>query len=190
MKKRSLHYQRAMVIVHGRSELAICENIRSNLRLSQEVIGKNKGKESIQITSVMQLLADRRFQTPAGFGRAFEKVEFVKNRPQAFRLFIIMDTDDCTPAQREAFVTGGMFQTHWLAPYIVPIYNTPNLEQTMRQAGIPVEKKKDYIALFPVHHGDLDLGVVKQLRDKLKKLDCTNLDVYLDYCIQLAEKDL
>lgn len=38
MKKMEPSYQRSMVIVHGLSEQSICSNIKSNLRLPQEII--------------------------------------------------------------------------------------------------------------------------------------------------------
>lgn len=37
MKKMEPSYQRSMVIVHGLSEQSICSNIKSNLRLPQEI---------------------------------------------------------------------------------------------------------------------------------------------------------
>ena len=42
MKKMEPSYQRSMVIVHGLSEQSICSNIKSNLRLPQEIISRDK----------------------------------------------------------------------------------------------------------------------------------------------------
>lgn len=55
MKKMEPSYQRSMVIVHGLSEQSICSNIKSNLRLPQEIISRDNGRCSIQITSLMPL---------------------------------------------------------------------------------------------------------------------------------------
>ena len=41
MKKMEPSYQRSMVIVHGLSEQSICSNIKSNLRLPQEIISRD-----------------------------------------------------------------------------------------------------------------------------------------------------
>ena len=61
-----------------------------------------------------------------------------------------------------------MFDGHWLKDYIVPIYNDPNLEETMKKASIPINKKKEYITIFPTSHGDLDIAVAEKLYEKLK----------------------
>ena len=44
MKKMEPSYQRSMVIVHGLSEQSICSNIKSNLRLPQEIISRDNGR--------------------------------------------------------------------------------------------------------------------------------------------------
>ena len=64
-----------------------------------------------------------------------------------------------------------MFDGHWLKDYIVPIYNDPNLEDNvMKEASIPINKKKEYITIFPTRHGDLDITVAEKLYEKLKIL--------------------
>lgn len=184
-------YKNVMVIVHGKSEFAICKNIQSNLRLSQEIIARDGGKTSIQITALMDILNDSRFGTYRRFTSYFsDKIQCKRGELYHFRLFTIMDTDDCTDIQKQSYISGKMFSGHWLCRYIVPIYNSPNLEQTMKEAGIEIKKKKDYVTLFPTNHGDLDLEQAKKLRAKLAKCNSTNMDEYLKYCIELAEKRL
>lgn len=187
MKKREPSYQRSMVIVHGLSELSICSNIKSNLRLPQEIISRDGGKCSIQITSLMPLLNDSRFKDYKSFIRAFPKVEHGKSQLKNFQLFIIMDVDDCTEDEKKKFKDKSMFNGHWLKDYIVPIYNDPNLEGTMKKANIPIHKKKEYITIFPTSHGDLDITAAENLYEKLKKCYCTNMDEYIKACIENAK---
>ncbi|TKZ15846.1 hypothetical protein EZH24_13855, partial [Brachyspira catarrhinii] len=66
-----------------------------------------------------------------------------------FKIFIIMDTDDCTAQQKSEFINKNMFKNHWAYNYIVPIYNDDNLENVLIKATIEVENKKDYIKIFP-----------------------------------------
>lgn len=174
MKKKEPSYQRSMVIVHGRSELSICSNIKSNLRLPQEIISRDGGKCSIQITSLIPLLNDSRFKKYKSFIRNFPRVEHAHNKLENFQLFIIMDVDDCTEEEKTRFIDKSMFDGHWLQNYIVPIYNAPNLEETMKKAGIPIQKKKEYITIFPTNHGDLDISSAEDLYKKLKTCTCTN----------------
>ncbi|BAE86597.1 hypothetical protein DSY4808 [Desulfitobacterium hafniense Y51] len=177
-----------MSIVHGQSEYRICSSIKSNLRLKHEIIARDKGKTSIQVTSVMNILNDRRFATFKGFIRQFTDVNYEKGKLLNFSLFIIMDVDDCTPEQKNEFITKEMFKNHWLYEYIVPIYNDPNLEAAMKEAHIEVKRKKDYIIIFPTNHGDLDVTIAKEYLDKTKRCKCSNLYRYIEHCIFLAEK--
>lgn len=183
-------YQRIMVIVHGKSELAICSNIKSNLRLSQEIISNNKGNSSIQITGLMNILNDRRFKSFNSFKANFPKIQTCKKQLVDFNLFIIMDTDDCTSEQKQAFIDGSMFKDHWLAPYIVPIYNSPNLEQTMKEANIKIVKKTDYIEIFPTNHGDANLSQIQGLLKKLQACHSSNFHCYIQRCIELAKQNI
>ena len=97
-----------------------------------------------------------------------------------------MDVDDCTEDEKRKFKDKSMFDGHWLKDYIVPIYNDPNLEETMKKASIPINKKKEYITIFPTSHGDLDITVAEKLYEKLKNCNCTNMDEYIKTCIENA----
>ena len=187
---RANSYQKIMTIVHGKSELVICSNIKSNLRLPQEIVANNKGRSSIQITGLMSVLNDNRFKNIHAFKKEYSRVEVKKNELIDFQLFIIMDTDDCTDSQRASFIDKSMFKSHWLYPYIVPIYNSPNLEQTMKEANIPIEKKSEYIQLFPTNHGDLDLNKAKFFLESLKRCKNSNMSVYVERCIELSEENI
>ncbi len=188
--RTNVSYQKIMTIVHGKSEFAICSNIKSNLRLPQEIIANNGGRYSIQITGLMNILNDRRFKNLKSFKNAYPRVEVKKNLLVDFQLFIIMDTDDCTDQQRIAFLDKSMFRSHWLCPYIVPIYNSPNLEQTMKEANIPIVKKSEYIQIFPTNHGDLDIDKAKELLVSLKRCKHSNMSTYLERCIELSEQNI
>ena len=65
-----------------------------------------------------------------------------------------MDTDDCSEEQKENYISKRMFRNHWAYDYIVPIFNTPDLESVLVKAGIKFKKmgerrKKEYIKIFP-----------------------------------------
>lgn len=178
-----------IAIVHGQSEYKLCQSIKSNLRLKHEIISRDKGKHSIQVTGVMDILNDSRFRTLNAFKREFPDVAVEKRKLINFKLFIIMDVDDCTEIQKNKYITKELFQGHWLADYIVPIYNEPDLEATMNSINIEIQKKKDYITIFPTNHGDLNMEMAKELGSKLKKCPCSNLYEYIQYCIEIAEKN-
>ncbi len=45
------------------------------------------------------------------------------------------------------------------------------------------------LKFFPTNKGDLDIQMARDLVFKLKKCKKTNLDLYIDYCIEIAEKN-
>ncbi len=180
-----------MAIVHGKSEFHLCNNIKSNLKIKHEIISKNKGKHSIQVTSVMHILNNSQFESLNKFKRSFPDVEVAKRKLINFKLFIIMDVDDCNTEQiKRSFIDKTMFKGHWLYDYIVPIYNDPHLEKTMMHLNIPVTKKKDYIKIFPTNHGDSNYEMIKDLANKLEKCRTSNLEQYINYCLEIAKKQV
>lgn len=199
MQKKKPCYLKAVVIVHGKSEKQICDYIKSNLRLKMEVVSKEKGEKSIQINSLKYILGDYRFNSFESFVSFYDDVEVLKVNKEKrlspdFKIFIIMDTDDCTESEKQQFISKEMFRKHWAYEYIVPIYDSPDLENVMVKAGIKfekkgVERKKEYIKIFPtdkkykVGEG-VELG--KFAKD-LKKVKETNLDLFVDFCLNVEE---
>lgn len=177
-----------MSIVHGKSEYLICKSIKSNLKIKHEIIANDKGTHPIQITSLMRCLNGQNLKSFRNFIRSYSDVEYEKGKLINFSLFIIMDVDDCSPIEKDRFLSKEMFREHWLNDYIIPIFNEPNLESTMKTANIKVESKKDYIVVFPTNHGDLDMDIAKEFEGKLRRCGCSNLSRYVQYCIEIAEQ--
>ncbi len=181
-----------MSIVHGKSEFIMCHSIKSNLRIKHYIHAKNKGRHSIQVNSVMNELNSSVFS--GGLKKFAEKydIEYDSKLKKLvkFKLFIIMDVDDCSEEQAEKFKDKSMFKKHYLCDYIVPIYNDPDLEKTMFDAGISVNKSNksaEYIKIFPTSKGDLDMNIAKEFANKLQKCKSSNLYEYFDYCISVVE---
>ena len=190
-KQPTTKFLHVITIVHGESELTICEHIASNLRIKHKDIGEQLGKSSIQINKLMKFLnSDSRFNTETGFKRTFTDIEKDEKKLIKFKIFIIMDTDDCDEQTKQNYKTGLMFKGHFLEPYIVPIYNEPNLESTMASIGIIIKDKKEYKKIFPVNSKGINLEKIKFFSDKLRKSPNTNMEVYVDYCIKIAESEL
>lgn len=186
-----VHHLHIMTIVHGFSEFLLSQHIKSNLRLKHEIIARNKGHSSIQINGLMSLLdTDKRFKTFNAFYRQYPDIKKQKKELIDFKLFPIMDVDDCDEKKKQEYIENKLFAKHWLAPYIVPIYNDPNLEYVMHRAGIPVERKEEYVRIFPTNHGDANLETIKDFSKRLKSCDGTNMEIYADYCLKVAEKYL
>lgn len=141
----TLRYTRCVVIVHGKSELHLTKFIYTNLHLPVKIISKNKGRRSIQINDLKDYLSKKTFESLSVFAKEY-LIEYDKKTRQLknFKLFIIMDTDDCSEESKKKYVTGEMFKGHPLQEYIVPIYNTANLEDVMIKAGIMTKRIPDF----------------------------------------------
>ena len=196
--KRQICHACCAIIVHGKSEKTIAEYVKSNLRLKMEIISKDKGEKSIQINVLNKFLQQREFSNLKTFA---DKYDIAYNCSQKclenFRLFIVMDTDDCTPDMREKYISGEMFKQSVLADYICPIYDSPDLEEVMLKAGYMKErisdKEKDpfYSKLFPICH-DGNEGTIREIEafaSKMRSIKNTNLEILLEYCLEQAGKN-
>ena len=194
---RKINYLKAVVIVHGKSELQICQHIKQKLRLNIEIESDKHGEKSIQITSIKNILNNKKFKTQNSFLNNFNIVELDskgKKIKDNFKIFIIMDTDDCTSEQKEKFINKEMFKEHWAYDYIVPIYNSPELETVLTKAQVKFEKigvkrKKEYIKLFPTDskYEKNDIVQIEELLNNLISIKDTNLDEFLKFCIEKSK---
>ena len=195
MTRRKPNYLKCIVIVHGKSEKQICNYIKSKLRFHMEIIGKEKGQKSIQINGLQNLFnKDKRLSAYNDFITYFSDVEIEgkKNKIASyFKIFVIMDTDDCSDEQRKKYISKELFKGHWAYDYIVPIFKSPDLENTMVKAGIKFEKKgderkKEYIKIFPTDKKYMKNESVElsSFAKNLSIIKETNMEYFINYCIQ------
>ena len=166
---RKLNYTKALVIVHGKSEKQICQYIKNKLRLKIEIYSDKNGEKAIQITSLKNTLNNKIFKSYRNFINTFEDIELdasSKNINNNFKIFIIMDTDDCSEDEKRKFINKEMFKGHWAYDYIVPIYNIPELETVLTEAKVPFTKTgvKRNILNFSLQIQN----IIKLMKSKLK----------------------
>ena len=147
---------------------------------------------------VKQWIADYGVEITSTTLEAFAKeysVEYDKKEKKLknFKLFIIMDTDDCDQSTKEKYISGELFRGHALQEYIVPIYNIKNFEDVMIKAGIMVkripatEKGHYYSKIFPINVHPLNCDTINQVKTfahRIKGVKETNLLEFVEYCIQ------
>lgn len=194
MKK--LVFLKAVVIVHGKSEKQMCQHVKQKLRLRLEIESDKNGEKAIQITSLEKFMNNKKFKNKSSFLKYFPYIELEqdgKTINSQFKIFIIMDTDDCTEKQKENFINKDMFKNHWAYDYIVPIYNSPQLEAVLEKANVPFEKtgikrKKEYIKIFPTDpkYEKSDTMQISELAKNLEHINQTNLDKFLNFCLDIS----
>ena len=185
-----------LVICHGTSEKIIADCIKSTLRLPMEVYAEKNGKQgrgcckSIQISGLEKLLTSNlKFKTMTGFLKAFSKVECSGKGKmkilENFKIFIVMDVDDCTKEEKNSFINGNMFKKHWANEYIIPIFNEKNLEDVIKGSNLAYDniknKTQEYLELFP--RGAATKSDLLVQAGKLTKCKQTNLEELLNYCL-------
>ena len=189
------YYKKAAIIVHGKSERYLASYIYTNLHLPMKIIDCNKGKNSIQINGLQKMLNSKPYDSLKTFAETHSiKYKKKKKTLKNFKLFIIMDTDDCSDQAKEDYTSGKMFESSCLKEYIVPIYNSPNLEAVMIKAGIMTRKIPDaqkgsyYSKVFPINQGPFSNDTLEQIHILSKKLQAvkeTNLLEFVNYCLAL-----
>lgn len=150
-------HTRIMVVAHGKCEFIMAKYIRSNLRLPLEILAEQNGKSSIQISSLNRFFKRADFKSFADFTSKYDTVEFDKKSKRLlnFKIFIVMDTDDCKPQEKFDFESGEMFKQYWFFPYVIPIVSTPNIDEVFKRLKLlptkfkDSEKSKLYNQLFP-----------------------------------------
>lgn len=193
---KQLNYTKAVVIVHGKSEKQLCQYIKNKLRLKMEIYSDKHGEKAIQITSLKNTLNNKIFKSYRSFIKNYEDVQLTEDGKflnDNFKIFIIMDTDDCSESQKRNFINGEMFKDHWAYKYIIPIYNIPELESVLQMANVPFKKtgdkrKKEYIKIFPTDskYEKTDEIQIKDLFNALKKQKNTNLYEFLNFCLKVS----
>lgn len=189
-------YTPAIVVVHGKSEKIIAEHIKSNLRLNFHIHNRST---SIQIAGLLHELTTN-FPNISSLNRNPQlTLNIQKGVIQNFKIFTLMDTDDCSSEMRAKYISGDLFKDYCLKDYIVPIYTDPNLEQVFYSSSlIPKvfkddEKVEGYKRCFPKISPPFD--DVKSKEDELRikaealmKNKKTNFDLFINYCIEEAQK--
>ena len=187
-------FYKSALIVHGKSEFHLVRFIYTNLHLSVKIISKDKGRGSIQINGLKELLNKKCHRTLSAFSKEYS-VEYDKKEKKLknFKLFIIMDTDDCSEKNKSEFISGEMFRGHPLQEYIVPIYNITNLEDVMIKAGIMIKRISDsekgtyYSKIFPINTEPVSNDTLKQIRlfaSKIKGVKQTIMLEFVEYCFE------
>jgi len=192
MSRHTSVFTEIMVIVHGKSEYEICSYIKSNLKIKMEIIAQKKGKNSIQINSLKNILGNITFKNKKNFLNEYNDIRSdTKKNILNFKLFMIMDTDDCTAEDVENYMDKSMFINHWLYDFIIPIYNIKDLEDVLKKAGIPYETKDkgNYVNIFPTNRGKADIQQVQEFDSKIKSACMiSNLSIFIEKCLEVQKK--
>ncbi len=186
---RKPNYCKGIIIAHGKSELLLAEHIKSNLHLPIEIYSLKNGKTSIQIDSLMTILGNNDFKNKSKLKQKYI-IEEKNNKFINFFIMPIMDLDDTTEEKIKKYKNGEMFKNHWLSPYIIPIWNDINLDHVLYDlkliSKLPNDKEKGkvYEELFPKNTGQADLEQVNKLLKYFESTTKTNMNIFIEKCLE------
>ena len=186
---RKPNYCKGIIIAHGKSELLLAEHIKSNLHLPIEIYSLKNGKTSIQIDSLMTILGNNDFKNKSKLKQKYI-IEEKNKKFINFFIMPIMDLDDTTEEKIKKYKNGEMFKNHWLSPYIIPILNDINLDHVLYDlkliSKLPNDKEKGkvYEELFPKNTGQADLEQVNKLLKYFESTTKTNMNIFIEKCLE------
>ena len=186
---RKPNYCKGIIIAHGKSELLLAEHIKSNLHLPIEIYSLKNGKTSIQIDSLMTILGNNDFKNKSKLKQKYI-IEEKNKKFINFFIMPIMDLDDTTEEKIKKYKNGEMFKNHWLSPYIMPIWNDINLDHVLYDlkliSKLPNDKEKGkvYEELFPKNTGQADLEQVNKLLKYFESTTKTNMNIFIEKCLE------
>lgn len=170
-----------MIICHGKSEFLLANHFRTTLRIPIIIEADKKGKKSIQINSLKNFLKRRNFKNKTSFENHYSlKID------NKFRVFIIMDTDDCNKQEAVNYINKVMFKNHWLYNYIIPIFNDPNIEKVCDESKLnKMKSKTDVCRIFPDDTIPDKVKSIEHVSKKLGNCNNTNMEKMFDYLLSI-----
>lgn len=191
-RKRINRVPKTFVIVHGKSERIFCEAVGRALRIPVKIISSNNGTSSIQIQGLEKLFCTRKdLKTLSGFRQKYFHDQNILNRQIqcSVRIFVMMDVDDCPENYKYRYKNQEILQNHWSSQILTLIFNDPNFEKPMEEIQLPFKnqgdrRKKEYDELFMSEKTFNDYDSLLSFRNKIKGLNCTNMELFLDHCLE------
>ena len=182
----------AVVICHGMSEYKFASSIKSKLRLNIKLLARDKGAISIQIDGLPDYFHNKILRNKRALVRQYPGILQDKQRLVDFKIFTLMDVDDCKDiSARKNYLAGhisGLGQ-YDLKPYLHPIYCRENLEDALTDIDFAYvaatdRQKRHYLKVFdPVSGVIADEATIVGLRDRFRHSNRSNFDEFLDYCL-------
>ena len=133
---------RTLAVVHGKSELILCRGIASKHRINIEFDSENGGETCIQISHLEERFCTGPFKSESSLHKKYDKLEYFGKKTDKMpnlKIFPIMDTDD-SPQSEKAYRTGNMFHHSAFGSRVIPIFNTPNLDEVFIECGFKVDR--------------------------------------------------
>lgn len=166
-----------VIVVHGETERQLFIWLKKALRTDLIVHQPYGQGHTVSMQGSSSVLSAYPFDSYTSMHREFEDLDYDKNRltMESLRVYPVVDVDGDGRTFR-SYRSGDLFRNAPLRRLIVPIYNRPNLEAVLEQAGCG--KVEHNIPAFRkmIYRQDPD-----RLREGLAGCADTNMDVLFDH---------
>lgn len=186
----------AIIICHGKSEMLLFSRLKSVLKIHIAIVGNENGKSSIKIQGIESYLNSQEFKEKKEFCDNFFQENYYDLRRQKqfqpllnrLKVFVVMDVDDATDDEVNRYKNGEYFKIKWLKKRFVPIYNSPDLENTVSKIGYGTPETRHQKTAFYQRLWRRNIeneNDVKELQEKLKECSSTNMEQVIQYLLNI-----
>lgn len=175
----------AMVIAHGKSEIALCGRIAAECGIRLVFDSNNGGNNATTIEMLPRILSSKPYTSEVDLHKAFPDLQYIGGRRASshmpdVKIFTVMDIDADT-RNRRRYVSGEMFKGLPLEKRLVPIFNDDNLDQVMEAIGFD-RVRFDKPRYYQQAGARISENLIEYYR-RLRDCEKTNLDEFILYCM-------
>lgn len=187
-----VNYCRAIVIVHGKSELLMMEYLKRKFRLNIVIISNCNGRSSIQVNGLLKfMLSNTKLKSLNAVKKEFIP-QTENNKLIDCPIFTIMDLDDCNEREAALYKSGEMFKGKWFEDYVIPIWFSPHFDEAMKNAKfvdkLPSDKEKGKVYADLFQKELTGLKDLDEFKKKMEKCKNTNIEELVEYCAYVVKK--
>lgn len=181
----NINYCRGIIIVSKEDDYYFFEYIKTNLHLPIYIFYDNK----VTIDNIAKEIKKGFFTTQSKLKRRF----FVEEKNKVVVNFFVMPIirSDSDEAKKFKYLNKKVFENIWLNQYILPIFYDKNLKDLFYELDLINLNERNkfqsdcYNKIVPIKNLQESINSIEKIGNELKQLDCTNLELFFEKCLEL-----
>ena len=184
--ERNNHYLVCSIICHGECEVVFISFLRTLTHLSIDILARNKGKSSIQITSLRNFLSANCYSSPRRYQNVCNRgiINFKKNEMLNFKAFSIMDLDEKELNNNdliESYKSKELIKGLYFYNYFIPLFNDKNFDEVLKKRKISFIGYKRKVEVYERLFTQENFKNLDELIRFFKLYNDNNICVLLEY---------
>lgn len=184
--QKNNHYLVCSIICHGECEVVFASFLRALTHLSIDILARDKGKSSIQITSLRKFLSANCYSSPRRYQNVCNRgiINFKKNEIFNFKAFSIMDLDekelnnnDLIKSYKSKVLIKGLYFYN----YFAPLFNNKNFDEVLKKRGVSFKGYDRKVEVYERLFTQEKFKNIDDLINFFKLYDDNNIYILLEY---------